>query len=657
MIRHILMKKKTNSSGKLGWESLLHSDAPAGCALLAALFTTYDRADERLLVENLLPMLLNLDHEPTGEGAERIYFLTELDHRLKILHDRIVVVSSNLREETVGEEPSGRDGMYGWIWRSIRHLTVGRHNKAVQHAKLWLLHWAKDGDEYLEIVVSSANLTSSAFKQQIQAVWRMCIKLQPKSSQTRLSNWGVLPHFMRELAASAGDDSRLDVFVELLARAACPQGVTFIASVPGIHTRQVLRRTPWGAAGLRRVIPAGRGVVSASVLSPFIGSWSKDALHQWCAHFDGSPNRLSLAWIDRNHPWERYWLLPPTSLSALLEAGTTLLQLRYEPNDNKQTDHFHDEHKTTDDRWSHAKVYAFKRGSSRRLLLTSANFSKAAWGDEGRNGDLNIENFELGVCVEQADWPFEHLLELDGNNAATSADMLRRSSRFISWAQATWDGKVILVECKSECDLTGQILSNEEPLPITKWVKSVDGLRTAQVPWVEAKRPPTSVLLTCESEALNVAVFDERKLEEREKSLPAEVDETVVQAMRDELLFELYGGRVVADDEPQADLLSGEEDQTVDAEWEEPIEGQTGHSDSYAVDTFVSARLHLQVVDNWAKLVKGASQEFVLEVLQRDGGLLMEAFKRQAERNGKDAMGARLAAEELELRLKHFPKE
>ena len=129
------MKKKMASSEKFGWESLLHSDAPAGCALHAALFTTYDRADERLLVENLLPMLLKLEPGPTGEGKERGCFLIALDERLKILHDRIVMVSSTLREEASGEEPSGRDGIYGWIWRSIRHLTVGRHNKAVQHAK------------------------------------------------------------------------------------------------------------------------------------------------------------------------------------------------------------------------------------------------------------------------------------------------------------------------------------------------------------------------------------------------------------------------------------------------------------------------------------------------------------------------------------------
>ena len=52
--------------------------------------------------------------------------------------------------------------------------------------------------------------------------------------------------------------------------------------------------------------------------------------------------------------------------------------------------------------------------------------------------------------------------------------------------------------------------------------------------------------------------------------------------------------------------------------------------------------------------------EFERQVLRRDGELLIEAFKRQAERDGKKgpawAIGARLAAEELTLRLKYFPE-
>src|SRR5207253_6329733 len=109
-----------------------------------------------LLVEHLLPVLLNLGRDAEGEAAEHQIFLIELHERLKQLHDRLVIVSSTMHEEP--EEPGyGESGAYEWIWRSIRHLTVGSRRKAVQHAKLWLLHWGADEDqpEQLEIVVSS----------------------------------------------------------------------------------------------------------------------------------------------------------------------------------------------------------------------------------------------------------------------------------------------------------------------------------------------------------------------------------------------------------------------------------------------------------------------------------------------------------------------
>ena len=72
---------------------------PAGVLAQGRAVHTYDRADERLLAEHLLPLLLKLSREPDGEGTERQYFLLELDRRLKQLHDRLVVVSSTAREE------------------------------------------------------------------------------------------------------------------------------------------------------------------------------------------------------------------------------------------------------------------------------------------------------------------------------------------------------------------------------------------------------------------------------------------------------------------------------------------------------------------------------------------------------------------------------
>jgi len=639
-----------NNNRSLGWTPLLQSDAPAACSLVAALFTSYDRADERLLVESLLPELLKLNHEPDGDAAERSYFLLELDDRLKGLHDRIVVVSSTLRESSNDEETPAPDGIYGWIWRSIRHLTVGKTSKAVQHAKLWLLHWVHpDGSQYLEMVVSSANLTGSAFRQQIQAAWRVCLPLELEGSKSKLSNWKVLPDFMRALAASTGDATHIERFIALLASADCPPGISFVASVPGKHAQGA----QWGAAGLRNIIPAGRGGVSAAVLSPFVGAWTQDTLQQWCAHFDGQPDRISLVWIDQHHPWVARWLLPVATLKHLIKSGSSLLHLHLVLNNDKLSDHFHDEHRTGDDRWSHAKVYAFKRGNSRRLLLTSANFSQTAWGKQASNGEITIENFELGVCIEQADWPFEGLKKFENHqDIATSNNPLRRSTRLISWAQATWDGKKILIECKSQCAVTGQVISRNEPSTIKPWTNGVDGLYAAEVRWPDSAPQPQSVLLQCESEALDVLVFDTRSLAQRETSFPDEVSASDVQAIRDKLLFERYGGKALTDAE--SDAASVTEDETPDLPG--GANGSPGQADSYAVDAFVVARQHLQIVDNWANQIRAAkagSSEFVLEVLQRDGQLLIAAFKRQTALAGNDATGARLAAEELGLWLKH----
>ena len=134
------------------------------------------------------------------------------------------------------------------------------------------------------------------------------------------------------------------------------------------------------------------------------------------------------------------------------------------------------------------------------------------------------------------------------------------------------------------------------------------------------------------------------------------MDEDLAQRMRDELLFEQYGGRVGGDAEGEAPNDGAEPP-------DEENEGDgCARPDSYSVAAFDLARRHLVVVDNWADRVAstGAAGEFERELLRRDGELLSEAFQRQAERDGKKeaagAIGAKLAAEELALRLKHFPE-
>ncbi len=646
-----------NNANGFGWATLIKSVAPDGCALAAGLLTTYDRAEARFLAETLLPEWLKLSHLPGNDATEQTSFSLELDDRLKQLHNRIVVVSSNLREQASEEAAVLNEGLYPWIWRSIRQLTVGKSGQAVQHAKLWLLHWVHpEGGQYLEIVVSSANLTRAAFRQQIQAAWRVCLPLAPKSTKARLNAWGVLPDFMRALAVSCGDETYLERFIDLLARADCPPGISFVASVPGKHAS----RASWGAAGLRGVTPLGRGVVSASILSPFVGAWSADSLQQWCAHFGSKPERLSLAWINQDHPWVPYWLLPEATLKHLVAAGSTLLQIQLEPGNDQLTNQFHSEHRSIDERWSHAKVYAFQRGNSRRLLLTSANFSQAAWGKQAANGDLTIDNFELGVCLEQSAWPLGELRKFTNlQDAASSTAKLRRGSCLISWAEASWDGKRIQVEYKSQSPVTGEVLSRKDPLQITRWQSGKGTLFTAQIRWTDVKGAPQSVALHCEAETLNVPVFDTRELAAREMSYPEEISDVDVQALCDQLLFERYGGKAVAEDETDlttvADADDGHGAEAAPSGQPGELVGDAGPKDSYAVATFLVARQMLGIVDHWVTLVaqaKQGSSPFILEGLQRDGLLLMAALNRKVVHD--KSIGARLAAEEFALHLNHW---
>src|SRR5262245_31493325 len=129
-----------------GWRSLLDSlldwEAPPGTRLRAALFTTYDRPDERLLVESLLPQLLGLSREVHGETAERERFFVELVRRLKALRPLPLGVIASMPKPADGEERS-----YPWLWRCIDRFHVGRDAAAIQHAKLWLLHWSNQENQ------------------------------------------------------------------------------------------------------------------------------------------------------------------------------------------------------------------------------------------------------------------------------------------------------------------------------------------------------------------------------------------------------------------------------------------------------------------------------------------------------------------------------
>ncbi len=204
--------------------------------------------------------------------------------------------------------------------------------------------------------------------------------------------------------------------------------------------------------------------------------------------------------------------------------------------------------------------------------------------------------------------------------------------------------------------MTGNVLSQQNPLRITRWQSGKDSLLKAQIRWTVANGVPQSVELHCGPETLNVPVFDTRELAAREISYPEEISGVDVQQLRDQLLFERYGGKAVAEDEPDLRAnADADEIQDVQTAQLGELVSSTGSMDSYVVEVFVEARRLLGIVDHWVKLVmqaKQGSNPFILEGLQRDGQLLMAAFNRKAHQ--KDGIGARLAAEEFALHLNHW---
>ncbi len=163
------------------------------------------------------------------------------------------------------------------------------------------------------------------------------------------------------------------------------------------------------------------------------------------------------------------------------------------------------------------------------------------------------------------------------------------------------------------------------------------GLYRVNFPYSGEWRSPFVIELTCRSECLRIPIFDERKLIDRENTILPEVDQALLQTLSDQLLFEEYGGRIAADDPDidSADAIS--HDLEVPDDDDDDTTGAS-RSESYAVPAFVLARRHLAVVDIWADAVKDLSKrqtdDFRRKHLRRDGELLVEAFRRQAERDG-----------------------
>ena len=574
--------------------------------------TTFDQPDAGLLVEYLLPSLLAASHSLSQEIQERTLFFGELCTALEHLHGRLTVISS---PPTGAREPS----QYPWLWRYVSHFTVGANARAVQHAKLWVFHWKVGDEEQLDLHVSSTNLTVSAFKAQIQAGWRASVHLQERATVNARRTWGDLVPFLEALGSSAGAvaKQRLERLVTLLGRTECPADIAFVASVPGDKS---------AARQLRRFEPS-----EIHVMTPTIGEWNSRTLDAWTTDAGVAAGKLHLKWIATSHPWAETsgWALSEAAGKVLEASGVQIECLR-------NTARFTEQHREADPRWSHAKLYLLRSGRRRRLLVTSANWSAAAWGA----GKSAPRNFELGVVfesrwtdIESIGGPFEPPDTVPLYRVAAQDE--QEPTAKLEWAEASWDGRLVKLRARSLDAATPIVVVVAFSGGSDEAVQLVVG--AAELPWEDATHTPLVARFTQADTSLEVDVLDLRPPMELSKTPLPEVDPALADALREAFLLQRYGGPVV-----DADSIPGPGDL-----WR--VVGGAPPAD-YSVQAWLDARAAFGVVDSWrAALDEAEAKPVMLERVRLDGAALRAIYAR------REGPAAALAAEELQWRLAEEP--
>lgn len=578
---------------------------PAGCRLIGAWLTAFEPPDAALLVEHLLPSLLGMSGELSTEVSERNQFFAGLADKLESLRGRLTIISSPART-------TAPDAAYPWLWRYVRHFTVGAEQAAVQHAKLWAFHWKGKDAEWLELHVSSTNLTMAAFKGQLQAGWQATLRLEHK--RRSLAQWGQLIPFLDALGAAAGEHATRSLadLTGLLSRATCPEGVTFIASIPGKR-------------GAARAI-ASTHASEVHILTPTVGEWNDSSLAAWAKDAGIPEEKIHLKWIDRSHPWagNAGWALSRAARDALLRRGLVIDHFAAETRVAR-------EHRTGDQRWSHAKIYllVIGRRQQRQLLVTSANWSHSAWGA----GSVPPRNFELGVLIS-ADCPeLEKVAEpLDPEEChCVDRPPDEDASSALQWAEATWDGTQISLSVRTSdasLPIKAQVRCAGVELPFDVPVAG----RYGALAWSEPEHPPLFVHFRQGAEQLEVPVLDLRSPQNFHATPLPEVDPNVAQALREALLLQRYGGPAVEMDAETGKVLGHS--------------GAAAPAGDYSVQAWVDARRAFDSVDAWKyELDRPEGIRFDRAQLLQDGIELSAIFERRG------SVAGRLAAEELKWRL------
>ncbi|MDB4986323.1 MAG: hypothetical protein JWN04_1501, partial [Myxococcaceae bacterium] len=336
---------------------------------------------------------------------------------------------------------------------------------------------------------------------------------------------------------------------------------------------------------------------------------------------------------------------------TLLESGAGVL--RMEPSTS-----FHKAHRAPQDaRWSHAKLYHFKRGRAERLLLTSANFSRAAWGAPTTAGGLRIENFELGVCLEKVVWPVDDAEPFEKtSDVFTTLGETSEVARLIGWADASWDGREVTLRCRVQTalPLSVSIVSADSELVTSNSTWKPDGERNVicRTPWLDVARPPALARFVVGDEQVEVGVRDMRPVAELSLSPLPDMTASESDELRDRLLLEEYGHYYSGgDDDASAETVLAVDESIP------PPDGAALPSANYAVPVFEMARERFQIVDRWAQTARTAIEksdgQYLRSRLHADGERLVLILSKACERAATDtlALPNRLAAEELAWRV------
>lgn len=582
---------------------------PKGGRLVEAWMTSFEKPDAGLLVEHFLPSLLGMSQSLSAPENRNLFF-GELCTTLESLRGKITLISSPPR----GEQ---KESAYPWLWRYVHSFMVGQERKAIQHAKLWAFHWKFEDKDELELYVSSTNLTSSALKDQLQAGWTQRVQLAdnviPSNVIENTDTWGQLIPFLDSLGQSAGRHavSAMERLKQLLGRAACPNGVTFLASIPGGNSP---------ASKLSELKPK-----AIHVMTPTIGDWNERSLNDWCKVAGLNPKNIHLKWIEQSHCWAQKagWSMSKTAYECFKNSG---VQVECLPDKPQISEHA----SVNDSRWSHAKLYLIRVGKKYRLLVTSANWSASAWGA----GNYGPKNFELGVLID-TDWTFlEDLKNTEISPFLVDRDAEESDESKIYWAEACWDGKDIQLGARSACEETviNIVVASENQHEMT-CIHS--GERTS-LRWCEEKGAPVTALFKQGNHQLGVNVLDLRDPADFSKTPLPEVDPSVQEALRDALLLERYGG-------PVADFEAGFQRTTPQGK---ATVGVASTATDYSVSAWTDARDGFAVVDQWQIAYEEATPaSHKKKHLQHDGERLKAIFKK------RDGVVNKLVVQEIDWRL------